>query len=680
VSRNLRSILRAVAIRVLVYACLCLIAVFSLVDSHLFTLHAPAIAPRSEDAATPEAGWPQFRGPRYDAHSDETDLADTWPADGPPVLWTKEIGAGFSGLIAHGGRVYTQTQSLTEQEVIALDGDTGQTIWAHRYAWPYQAGGMFPGPRATPTWANGRIYFTTPSGLVGCLNAADGHPLWSVNVIERFEGRGAGFGYACSPVVEDGMVILPVGGPSASVVALDADTGAMRWTSGNAPASYCSALPITFHGRRQVVVFLQNTLAGFDLQTGRLLWEQAYSKGFEEHAASLLYQEPYLRAMHAYRAGSDLYVLKAGIASEKNGDVPGCTVERVRHDPQMSNDIASSVLVDGSVYGFDLREMQASPGRPSRGSFRCIDFKTGEVRWSSDQPGQASMVAADRKLLMLNDSGQALLVRADPHHYGELGRANVFPGETCWTAPSLSRGRLYLRSPTRVTCLFVGKPQQMSARQQSLARSLAPVSGVGPSNLTRLIGAEREYPFELPDWRELTRWYLFSLGALTPAGLLAGVVWRLRGGRSSRLSIALVFWSTLAAFGIIATPLANRYWSQFVFTWPISLIAIHQIALAAVTWPRQPARGKRAEWVAVAGASMLVLACLLYVKLTRQLSLAPAWYFVATLPLAWPLAVPAVRRLFRPGSFVGDLLWMFAVFSVYFWAAGGVMLIRTARL
>ena len=70
---------------------------------------------------------------------------------------------------------------------------------------------MFPGPRATPTWSNGRIYFASPNGLVGCVNAADGHPVWSINVLERFDGRGAGFGYACSPVVEDGMVIMPVG-------------------------------------------------------------------------------------------------------------------------------------------------------------------------------------------------------------------------------------------------------------------------------------------------------------------------------------------------------------------------------------------------------------------------------------------------------------------------------------
>ena len=128
------------------------------------------------------------------------------------------------------------SRSRAQQSVLALDADTGRTIWEQEYTWPYQAAGMFPGPRATPTWSDGRIYYAAPNGLVGCLDAADGHPLWSVNVMQKFKGRGVTFGYACSPVVEDGKVILPVGGESASVVALDAKTGATRWASGSAPA------------------------------------------------------------------------------------------------------------------------------------------------------------------------------------------------------------------------------------------------------------------------------------------------------------------------------------------------------------------------------------------------------------------------------------------------------------
>jgi glucose dehydrogenase len=272
------SLLRTIALRALLYTLLCAVVLFSLIDPRSLWPSNSTAPPTPLETSASGPGWPHLRGPTYDAHAPDfspahTHLADSWPPSGPPVLWNREIGAGYSGLITHAGRAYTQTQSLTKQKLLALDADTGRTLWEHDYAWPYQPGGMFPGPRATPTFANGRIYFAAPDGLVACLDATDGRPVWSLNVLKQFDGRGADFGYACSPVVEAGLVILPVGGPSASVVALDADTGATRWTSGSAPASYASALPITFQGRRQLVTFLQNALAGFDLTTGRPLWE-----------------------------------------------------------------------------------------------------------------------------------------------------------------------------------------------------------------------------------------------------------------------------------------------------------------------------------------------------------------------------------------------------------------------
>lgn len=305
--RTWKSVLRAVVFRAAAYAILCAVVIASLVDFHsTSSSDASHESGKPEDAASGDTGWPHLAGTGYDARSGEVGLADSWHNSGPPVLWNRKIGAGYSGLIARGGVVYTQAQSLTEQKVLALDADTGATVWEHGYGWPYQPGGMFPGPRSTPTFSNRRIYFAGADGSVGCLDASDGRPIWSVDAVKQFGGRGAVFGYACSPVVEEGKVILPVGGPSASVVALDANTGATRWMSGSAPASYSSALPFTFRGRRQVAVFLQTALAGFDLQTGRLLWEQAYDRGHEEHAAALIYDEPYLRAAAAYRAGSDL--------------------------------------------------------------------------------------------------------------------------------------------------------------------------------------------------------------------------------------------------------------------------------------------------------------------------------------------------------------------------------------
>ena len=516
------------------------------------------------------------------------------------MLWLREIGRGYSGLIAVGDRVYTQTQTLTEQIVLAMDADSGRTIWEHRYGWPYDPAGMYPGPRATPTWCDGRIYFAAPDGLVGCLDAVDGRRLWSLNVNREFGGRGTEFGYACSPLVEADRVVLPVGGSDAAVVALDAATGATVWASGNVPASYCSAIPITFRGQRQVVAFLQNELAGFDLPTGRLLWQQSYSHGYDEHAAFPLYDEPYLRTMQAFRGGSDLYRLEAGSPGDKAIADSACRLTMVRHDSQMSNDVASSVLLDGYVYGFDLRDIQTNRHRPSRGTFRCLNFQTGAASWSSDGPGQATIVAADGKLLLLNDRGEVLLVRANPRRYEELARADVFRGEICWTAPSLCGGRLYLRSPTRAACLYVGRPDGMDQRQRESAVPSSAIVQAERVDWNWLVGAERECPFELPDVWELVEWYQFSLGAVVAAGLMAagayGAFW-FGVGPSARRPARVVFWLGILVFGVAATPFGNAHSSEFVFTWPVTLLAVHQIAAAAMSWSSQTERGKARTWV-----------------------------------------------------------------------------------
>jgi hypothetical protein len=384
--------------------------------------------------------------------------------------------------------------------------------------------------------------------------------------------------------------------------------------------------------------------------------------------------------MRPFRAGSDLHVIEVTPPGSNVPDESGYRLKLVRHDPQMSNDVASSVLVRGHVYGFDIQGAQTSPHRPSRGMFRCIDFKTGKTLWSSDRPGQATIAVADGKLLLFNDRGELLLVRANPQSYEELTRTEVFGGEVCWTAPSLHRGRVYLRSPTRVVCLYLGSPGGLDRHQQDLE---VPTSAIPKGQwlpLSGLAGAEREHPLELPNLAELTRWYVFSLAVVAAVGILAmgvyGMLW-LRCRQSARLPARIALWLGIFVLGMAATPLGNRFFSQFIFTWPVSLLVVHQFALASVLWARQPQRAKTAAWCGALGAAFLILACLAYYDLTRRLGLVPAWYFLPTFLAAWPLAIPAARRLLRPKSPWGDLIWIFLTFSLYFWVSSGLMLWRT---
>jgi hypothetical protein len=173
--------------RVVVWLLFC-IAIAGLVALGRIVRRAPESVPAPEAAAQPDSdavaarenpflapgepdrGWPFIRGPDFNGHSAEIHLANSWPSEGPPVLWNRPLGQGYSAFTAAGNRVFTQYQTLGGQYVICLNADTGQTLWEYRYDWPYEAGGVYPGPRATPTLADGGVYFAAPSGMVGCLS------------------------------------------------------------------------------------------------------------------------------------------------------------------------------------------------------------------------------------------------------------------------------------------------------------------------------------------------------------------------------------------------------------------------------------------------------------------------------------------------------------------------------
>ena len=129
--------------------------------------------------------WPTIRGAALDGHSSEKEIADYWPAEGPAVLWTRQLGQGYSAFIAWDQSVATQYQHLSGQFIVCMAADTGTTKWEYYYDWPYDPAGVYPGPRSTPTYDSGFVYFSGPSGLVACLNADTGVKIWSIQFVER---------------------------------------------------------------------------------------------------------------------------------------------------------------------------------------------------------------------------------------------------------------------------------------------------------------------------------------------------------------------------------------------------------------------------------------------------------------------------------------------------------------
>jgi hypothetical protein len=411
-------------------------------------------------------------------------------------------------------------------------------------------------------------------------------------------------------------------------------------------------------GEPVVIALLENTLAVCDLRTGRLLWDHRWSDGYDEHAAFPLYREPLLMIAGPFRAGAEAYRLKRG------GD-DRLAATRLWTSRELSNDILSSVAEDRYIYGFDLHDLQAQVHRPSSGEFKCLEWATGEVRWTSDRPGHSGVIAADGKLVLSSDRGEIVLLRANPDRYEELGRAAVFPGEICWTSPALSRGRLYLRSPSRAACVYLGRAPLEP--RFAAAPAAAEVATKRRVDWNGLLGGERDAPFDVPEWHELRAWNAVALvGVLLPAatfGLVATIILRRRCQRIGQV----VFWIVAFLLGVAATPLGNRVSETFIFTWPVCLFVAQQMALTTLLL-RPESNTKTSRLGRGAAVTGFLAVAAVYFHICRQLGMATQWAFLLGFVPSWPVAVPAAMLAARRPRLARDALLAAVGFELYFWS------------
>lgn len=636
--------------------------------------------------ALPRGGWPGIRGPHWNGISDEREISESWPSEGPPVLWTRELGQGYSSFVAWPNRIATQYQSLSGQYVICLDADTGNTIWEHRYDWPYDPAGVYPGPRATPMYYDGLLYFAGPAGQVGCLDAETGELKWSLELSKQFNAGITGFGYACSPTVTDGLVLLPVGGTGTSMVALDAETGAVRWKSGNAAGSYAPAFPVSFQGRQLVLGYMENSLVCHDLTTGELLWTHEMSEGYDEHSSWPIYQEPYVWISSPFRSGAELLEL----TSE-----PEELVRSRGRQQLMSNDIFSSVLIDGAIYGFDVRDPQAKTHRSTRGVFRCLDFLTGKEHWSvgddrprrdadalqDDKPwiGHATVIAADGKLILFNDLGELILAKATKERFVQLGRVSVLGGEICWTQPALSDGRLFVRNQSRAACVFLRDPSELQPALRSATLTAADIPQQAYFDWAGVIlGVEPEYAFDLPSRQWLIRWFQISLVGIMGGCLFVVMLTRFLPGLRgiSPETRVTLYWVLVFVTGASGTTWLSHVLIDFTFTWPVAVFAAYQPMIDRLVLSRRhmTTRDRLRSGMA---CSVFIATCIIYFFACRRLSLVFEWAFLIGFPAALPFSLIGkhLSNTARNGQ-LWKILFTAIAFAAFYWSAVAFLFLR----
>ncbi len=377
-------------------------------------------------SAVRATNWPRVRGPDREGTAAEADLLRSWSEGQPREVWRQAIGTGYSAVTAVGGRLYTMDADENQEHVLCLDATTGELIWKVDAGEFVQAELGDGGPRSTPTVVDGIVHTTTSQARLLALAAEDGKLIWKRDLTEM--GPSPRFGYAASALVDGEAVILEVGDKDKSpgIVAFDRQTGEVTWSSLEGPAGYSSAIVAEIGGVRQYVVFRRAGQEAAGLSTsGEVLWRFP-----TPDALAAIVMPIFMPPDRIFVSTSDDsfggHMIRV-VAGEH-----GFEVEELWSERLMRNHFNNSVLVDGHLYGFD------------NGTLRCLDAATGEKRWAKRGFGKGSVVASGDLLFVLSDAGLAVLVRATPEGFEELGRLQVMEGRS-WTAPSLADGRLYLR-------------------------------------------------------------------------------------------------------------------------------------------------------------------------------------------------------------------------------------------
>ncbi len=398
------------------------------------------------------ADWPNYRGPTYDGRSKET--VATWVSSGPKTLWKVPMNAGFSSMSVAKNRAFTLVkrdfEGASKETCLALDADTGKELWATPLGVAkYDGGGDSgentnnggDGPRSTPTVDGGFVYALDNRLNLICLDAKTGSIQWAKDLVKEYGGQTIYWQNAASPVIDGNLIFVCAGGADQSLLALNKKDGTLVWKTESDKPTHASPTPATIHGVRQIIFYTQPGLVSADVKTGKILWRYPYKYSTSSAASPIVGGDiVYCSAGYGVGAGA------AKIA--KTGDIWTASEMWRSTGNSLANHWSTPVLKDGHLYGmFQFKEYGS-------GAMKCVELSTGKVVWSQPNFGPGNVTLAGDKIIALSDRGEVVLVSATTEGYKEMARTQAISGK-CWSTPSLSLGRLYVRSTKEGACLDI---------------------------------------------------------------------------------------------------------------------------------------------------------------------------------------------------------------------------------
>jgi len=458
------------------------------------------------------ADWPGYLGPRRDATSTEKGILRTWPKEGPKVLWTAPLGAGFAGPAVSRGKVYLLDRNDEVGDILRVyDFATGKELWTFAYDAPGRF--EFPGSRSTPTVDGNIVYIAGPLGDLQAIDINTHKPLWRKNIWKDFGGgaafisfgqRGGGmqgpprgaqagappgaqggtppgapggqrggspfgpdgfgggsttfplWGITQNPLVYGALVIAAPQAPEAGVVAYDKLTGELKWkTASLGGTGFVSPSLVKVGGEDHLVMVSAARGMGRNATGGGV-------NGLDPLTGKVLWTyagfQCSIPVPHAVDAGEGRVLMTGGyragaamIKIQKKADGTYDVAELFKN-PDFGSHTQPPILFKDHFY------VQYTVNERSDGLV-CMTLD-GQVKWKTgDEPpfSKGGAVLADGLLLATDGNTKLYLIEPDPAGFKPLASAVLLEPGNNWAPIALVDGKLLIRDQKQMKVLQVAQ-------------------------------------------------------------------------------------------------------------------------------------------------------------------------------------------------------------------------------
>ncbi|MDF1744648.1 MAG: PQQ-binding-like beta-propeller repeat protein [Gimesia sp.] len=372
--------------------------------------------------------WPAFRGNQRDGALSGVSLSTEWGDSVKTPLWKIPVGPGWSSFVVAGDLLFTQEQRGESEAIVCYDANSGGEVWIQEINSRFYDPLGGPGPRATPTLANGQLFVIGANGDVMRLDPKTGEIIWQQDLRKVAKRKPPGWGFSSSPLVVDSLVVVHAGGKAdKGLLAFDTETGDLKWSAPAGDHSYSSPALMTIAGQKVIAMLTNQELNLLNPTDGKVLLN--YKNEIEGY-----------RALQPQRLEDDSILIASGMGkgiqkihvTNSNGQ---WEAEQVWDSPRLKPDFNDYVVYQGHAYGFDST------------IFVCFDLKDGKRKWKGGRygKGQVLLLRDSGQLLVISEQGDVVLLKADPNGHTELAKFHAIEGKT-WNHPVLIGDQLFVRN------------------------------------------------------------------------------------------------------------------------------------------------------------------------------------------------------------------------------------------